>query len=172
MDAKQFIMHVQTLITQYDLLEAGYGFAGCSDVEIEALMKAQGVSYLPPIFIEFARTMGRGAGGYIFRGEDFGCLNWKGLKQSYQYHFADAGLDEEEMIFEPTDIFVFMGHQGYMFWFFHTDPPDENPPVFGVSDEKPDPIKVRDHFSEFLLKQVEYWARLNGTLRKTATDEA
>jgi hypothetical protein len=166
MDAKQFINDLMDLMKQYDLIKEGYSLRGSSDAEIEAMMKAQGISYLPPILTEFLRAMGDGMGGYIFRGADVGCSAMTRIKEHYQYWHADDPDAYENVVFEPTDICVIMSHQSYMYWYFHTDPPDEDPPIFNATDPHLEPVIVDEHLSEFLLRQVEYSGRLHAPYRK------
>ncbi|MBH8566157.1 hypothetical protein I8748_29045 [Nostoc sp. CENA67] len=70
----------------------------------------------------------------------------------------------------PEDAFVFLMHQGYMFWFLITSEGDD-PPVYGY-EEGAAPIpytsvpfkKLSSSFSKFLVELLEQEAEVAKTL--------
>lgn len=96
---------------------------GCTKSEIEEIMKAQNVTYLPKIFVEYLLAMGRQSGD-IYIGEDVGYRILLGIKSTLKALMADVNIDL------PENSFVFQGSQGIAFYLFYTDSNDEDPPIY------------------------------------------
>ncbi|MFE6076987.1 SMI1/KNR4 family protein [Paenibacillus sp. NPDC057886] len=117
---------------------------------------------LPEAYLKFMECAGR---GYImFKGSDYT------IKDIEIYIELKEGAVEvlEECNFKNRigdDQFVFMGHQGYMYWFFDLND-GSNPPVYFFEESYDESvtqgefIKLSDSFSEFLIKKY------NGELQR------
>lgn len=134
------------------LVEHGYGpredIEGCSDAAIQELEAACGVS-LPAAYCSFLRQLGEYAGG-----------PWRGMDGPYhtapqrQNEFARETTDSwDEFAFAYDDAdFVFLGLQGYSFWFFDTRE-GPNPPVYNHMENE-GPTERADSFSEWLFAEI------------------
>lgn len=80
-------------------------------------------------------------------GTDLFNYNWQ-LKQWAKELLEEDGADN----FLNEDDFVFMMHQGYIFWYFKADG-DENPIVYGYHEGKLIPDKI-DKFSVFMKDYI------------------
>lgn len=124
-------------------------FEGCSGAEIEIIKQAQKVERLPEIYIQFLLTMGKTAGGIVFRGSDY----------SYQYllnlkRWAMELIEENDVSIQlPNDAFIFFMHQGYNFHFFHTNLGDD-PSVYYFHDGERDFSLSAESLSDWYEKFI------------------
>lgn len=88
---------------------------GCTDLEILELEKATGVSF-PGYYRQFLKEVGKKAGSFLV-GSDFFYNDLFNLKEAAIELLVESGFK----IKLPEDAFVFWFHQGYQFYFFHTD---------------------------------------------------
>jgi hypothetical protein len=131
-------------------------FFGCSSEEIATMSKAQGVECLPRIYIEFMEAMGQGAGGAILRGEDFKYKWVIILKQEAQECVNESVQYNPEQIFRlPDDAFVFYGHHGIQYCYFHTTDCNDDPPVFTWMEGEKYAKKIYNCLSEFYLDMLK-----------------
>lgn len=129
------------------------GPKGMTHEEIEEVMRAQGVTFLPRIYREYLETMGRHP--VLFRGEqtDIGLL--LEAKRMCQHR---AELEGETYDFTST----FIWHTHVLTWFslFFVEPEDENPIVYvyepglGVSDGRGGFWQTTERLREMLLWEV------------------
>ncbi|ELY89683.1 hypothetical protein C485_04275 [Natrinema altunense JCM 12890] len=76
-----------------------------------------------------------------------------------QQEFAEMEIKEGEVDFEfDTNDFVFMGHQGYSFYFFNTEEGDD-PPVY-VFMSHGEVEQKADSFSEWLFEEIKRHGRI------------
>jgi hypothetical protein len=120
--------------------EAGK-ISGCSDDEIKALMKAQGVERLPQTYVEIMQQVGK---------VHLIVASWDDAVKLKQHLIRSL---EETPYTLPQDAFVFKEHQGYLWWFFLTDNEDEDPPVY-IYVEEQDFVIAKDKLSAFVLTEV------------------
>jgi len=123
-----------------------YPMKACSEDEILKLKNLSPTKDLPLTYLEFMYKAGNGI--EFLAGTDYTMKYILELKEC-----AVELLDENNFSKNLTDNqFVFMMHQGYMFWFFNLDEGD-NPRVY-LYDESLDLTefkKVSDTLSEFLI---------------------
>ena len=132
---------------------------GCNPNMIDEIMLRQGVEFLPRIYKEFLEEMG-GNAGQLFLGSDYDCYAVYNLKAS---HIEDIKrLDLSFRI--PEDAFIFLSHQGYVFYYFHTADKDENPPVFMQHENDDASVKVAESLSQFFEESIDEFARLYGLI--------
>ena len=129
------------------LVEAGLAapamIRGCADEEIGRLEKQLGLA-LPASYRQFLRRMGRSAGTFL-RGTDFLFAGLGGLRLQ-----AEQSLHETKASFRLKDTdFVFAVHHGYEFLFLPTQESDD-PAVWHYAEGDSAPVKVFNHFSEWL----------------------
>ncbi len=127
-------------------LAAPREIGGCTEGELQELERLVGLP-LPPVYGDFLRAMGHGAGGFL-QGTDL----W----------FADLGdineaavelVEEAEDVSLPDSAFVFAMHQGYQFLFFVASGAAD-PEVFRFVEE--DGIAtVATTFSAWLRRAIE-----------------
>ncbi len=125
-------------------------FEGCTQEEINFLMQKQGVSYLPKVYRDLLKVMGRSG---IYRVLEGDCTY-------YDLHVLKDRFDsitERENLKYPADIFVFNDHQGYIFYFFRTKGTQKsNPPVYGYHDAWEGFSRLSDSLSGFFIQQLEW----------------
>ncbi|MEK4854845.1 SMI1/KNR4 family protein [Paenibacillus sp. FSL H7-0756] len=123
-----------------------YPMKPCNEDEILKLKKLMPTKELPLTYLEFMCKAGNGI--EFLAGTHYSMKYILELKE-----WAVELLDENNFPKKLTDNqFVFMIHQGYMFWYFNLDEGD-NPPVYHY-DESLDLIdfrKVSDKLSGFLI---------------------
>jgi len=122
----------------------------CNEDEISTLKNLSPTKELPLTYLEFMYKAGNGA--EFLAGTDYSMKYILELKE-----WAVELLGENNYSEKLTDNqFVFMMHQGYMFWYFNLDEGDD-PPVF-LYDESLDISefkKVSDTFSKFLISMYD-----------------
>ena len=126
----------------------------CIDSEIDKVEASQNVS-LPPVYRDFLKLMGRGAGRF-FRGSDLYYPDVLTLGEQAKHLLKEDGQPFEL----PDDAFVFLVHQGYQFFYFRTGSGDEDPVVYGYMEGEGKAIKRWIKFSDFLVAGIEDHARL------------
>lgn len=123
-----------------------YPMKSCNEDDILKLKDLIPTKELPLTYLEFMYKAGNGI--EFLAGTDYSMKYILELKE-----WAVELLNENNFSKKLTDNqFVFMMHQGYMFWYFNLDEGD-NPPVY-LYDESLDLTdfkKVSDTLSEFLI---------------------
>jgi hypothetical protein len=97
---------------------------GCTLEEIHMIKEQQQVLYLPPIYEEFLKTMGRKAGKWL-EGSDCFYPDLLDIKHSA----IDLLHENDDPYYLPDDAFVVLMHQGYQFMYFRTTDMNQDPPV-------------------------------------------
>lgn len=128
------------------LEKKSYPMKPCSEDELTKLKYCSPTKTLPSNYLDFMGELGNGAEFLI--GTHYTMKYIVELKE-----WAVELLEENSFSKKLTDNqFVFMMHQGYMFWFFNLDEGD-NPSVY-LYDESFDLTefkKVSDTLSEYLI---------------------
>jgi hypothetical protein len=141
-------MYLDTLINE--LKSLNIKFEPCTNDEINEIEEYYKLS-LPKTYVEFLRTMGKGAGSFM-RGSSCFYKDILTLKE-----WSCELLKEDN--FQPLtgEDFVFWMHQGYQFVFFKINAGD-NPPVFYyLENQKNNEFnRSHDHLSEFYEMQLLY----------------
>ncbi|WP_366293487.1 SMI1/KNR4 family protein [Paenibacillus sp. AN1007] len=124
-----------------------YPMSACNEDDITKLKNLSPTQKLPLTYVEFMSKAGNGI--HFLKGTHYTMKVISELKE-----WAVELLDENNFSRKLTNNqFVFMMHQGYMFWYFNLDEGD-NPPVYHY-DECIDNLtefrKVSDTLSEFLM---------------------
>ena len=88
---------------------------GCTDAEIETV-QGLAVGALPADYVEWLRLAGHAAGDLLV-GSDLTLEHLPRLQVGARMLLAQDGGPEL-----PSDAFVFLGHQGYAYLWFHTAP--------------------------------------------------
>lgn len=142
-------MHELISKTVKKLNSLGKYYEGCSEAEVDAIMKSQNVKSLPPIYLDFLKTMGKGASG-LFVGTDVYFQYLPNLKEG-----AIQLLAEDESKFKlPENAFVFLMHQGYQFMYFLSGNSDD-PEVFHYMELEGQPTTKYKSLSEFFEKNID-----------------
>lgn len=122
---------------------------GCTDNEIEKIMNAQNVSFLPESYKQVLKLMGKsGLDRAIFCDSLYNDL--LSMKQ-----YGKELFDYVDNVALPDDAFVFAMHHGYILWYFPTSIRLENPPVYGYKEEDPNTKKIQDQLSDFWTSSIE-----------------
>jgi hypothetical protein len=101
-------------------------FLGCTASEIMTLMTKQNVSDLPLIYREYLEVFGQEECNAIFTGIDATYNYLVDMKKTAVELIDNFG----DGLFElPDDAFVFAMIQGTDFWYFRTQPLENNPQV-------------------------------------------
>ena len=131
-------------------------FHGCTSEQIERLLIAQGVGCLPKVYIEFMEVMGHQAGNGFLIGEDYYYKIVIRMKQLAQEAIDDlADYDPSQAFHLPDDVFVFFGHHGIQYYYFHTTDCNDDPPVFLWFEGRGNPKQVANTLSEFFLSELQ-----------------
>lgn len=128
-------------------LARGYGMIGCWDFQIRKMEKYFDIKF-PPMYRDFLKLMGRGAGKFLacenaFYPELFA------NREALEFHLKDVKSD---FVLKKSH-FVFLNHAGYIFGFFDTEEGDD-PPTYGF-DEDEKLVKVTESFSSGLIFLLE-----------------
>jgi hypothetical protein len=146
MDSQAFIKDLMQKLMALDGTKLD-DFEGCTEKEIQLLMKTQNVERLPQMYVEFMKAMGRSyksKGLRFFVGEDIGYEDALELKEV----FAEVLKDENKDWQIPENAFVFWTHHAYIFYYFLIDEGDD-PRIFEYIESK-EPRKIADSFSQLL----------------------
>lgn len=123
-----------------------YPMKPCSKDDISKLVKLSPIQTLPKVYLNFMNKAGNGIEFLV--GTDYSIKYIFDLKE-----WAIELLEENNFIKKLTDNqFIFMMHQGYMFWFFNLNDGDD-PTVYCYDEsvELDDFNKVSDTLSDFLI---------------------
>lgn len=104
-------------------------FVGCTDEEIQYIMRDQHVNQLPAIFVEYLKVMGHKGVAELFVGDDMDYESMIGLKKQLLNLIVDEGTG----FVLPDDAFVFFTHHGDIYRYFLTGNNNANPAVFVYS---------------------------------------
>jgi hypothetical protein len=130
---------------------------GCTLEEIEKIKDLQGIDYIPEVYRQFLLVAGHGA-GLLFRGSDYD-YNWLHLLKSH----AQGLIEQANIDFVlPADALVFIGHQGYINFYFTTADHDDNPAVFIIHEAKigADIRLFSQTLTEFYEIEIQSWLEL------------
>lgn len=144
------------------MIETEQVIEGCKDEEIEQMMHIQNKP-LPKAYLNFLKYFGND--NRLLGGSDYQ-PKWffeDGINGNAQLHYAIELLEENN----NTDVkltdndFVFMMHQGYIFYVIKLDEGD-NPPVYYYAEDVEPPqtelLKISESFSEFLIDLYNAYA--------------
>ncbi len=96
---------------------------GCNDSEIQEMMEAQRVSFLPPIYISFLQWLGKNAG------------SWRKQVEWSTYTYPDLlNMKVDSELDVPNDAFVFWTNGVFLSKYFLTSDHNQNPQIYEVSD--------------------------------------
>jgi len=131
-------------------------FKGCTNEEIQQVMKVQNVKRLPSTFVEYLQIMGHGGIAEILLGDsaDFNSMLY--LKES----LIDQVESYSPNFTLPNNVFVFFGHQDVEFRYFLTDNSDDDPPVFMHIIDDDDAKVVAQSFTEYLETMLNLFRKL------------
>lgn len=99
---------------------------------------------LPDIYVRFYNLCAVSMPDNLIGTDLLNNFSYNDLRNSAEELLHDDGVDN----FLKNDDFVFMVHQGYMFWYFTADG-EADPNVFGYYEGKNRPDNL-GHFSNFL----------------------
>src|SRR6185369_2579861 len=126
-----------------EMIDSGFlkkkQITGCSGAEIEQL-KADLHVDLPADYQQFLRLMGHEMGN-VFMGEDAAYGDLRRLQDEGRGAARDNGFSL------PAGAFVFLGHQGYRYYYLQ---PGGEVYVFDEGDKEPEEISKR--FTDFLYQ--------------------
>lgn len=141
---------------------AGPGdFLGCSDEEIAAVVRAQGVVALPALYRDFLSVMGKRPYP-LMQGTDWAYRDLLELRQDAAELLAENDLDQSML----DDALVIAMHQGYVLYYIpHASTAPEDPPVWTYV-EGGEPSESFATFSEFLVSLEDMRRREVATYRE------
>ncbi|MFI1915051.1 SMI1/KNR4 family protein [Nocardia sp. NPDC020380] len=129
---------------------------GCTDAEIEELMRAQGVTTLPGSYREFLTYGGKDPYWLSRNGEwDF---NW--LLEAKETAREIVVEDYEGTFEQFSDSFVFQTHQGYIFQYFAAEDLEADDPNFWIYEGDKPPQRSKVTFTGWLNELVEFLPRV------------
>lgn len=131
-------------------------FIGCTDEEIQLVMKIQNVKRLPKTFIGYLQVMGHGGISEILLGDSADYQSMLYLKESLIEQVDSYSPD----FTLPSNVFVFFGHQDVEFRYFLTDNSDDDPPVFMHIIDDDDAKVVAQSFTEYLASLLNLYRKL------------
>lgn len=149
MSPKQFFLDFCQRLVADGIMDMSQ-IRGFSDEEISEI-ESRTAMKLPEFYKEFLRVMGKKGGGFM-KGTHLipnDVDDIAGARSRAAQVMAKGGAEEKL----PDDAFVIGDHQGYQYWYFLTNPPDDNPAVFYYRELRPRAAKVADTFTEFLNRR-------------------
>lgn len=105
-------------------------FEGCSQEDIQEMMKAQKVKRLPRVFREYQEVLGNRGPLRSLRSGFWKCEDIKTMKDDFIEDIRINGFDYQL----PDDAFLFWTHDLIRTLYFLTDNTDDNPPVFLIDE--------------------------------------
>lgn len=133
-----------------------YPMKPCSKDDISKLVKLSPTGTLPKIYLDFMNKSGNGIEFLV--GTDYSMGDICDLKEG-----AIELLEENNSSRKiADDQFIFMMHQGYMFWYFYLNDGDD-PAVYCYDEsiESDDFNKVSDTLTDFIISLYDSWKSLN-----------
>jgi len=102
---------------------------GCSQVEIDELMKIQRVNHLPDLYRQFMSALGREDGG-------LGAMNGAELCYPFVLNFKDDAYCSPllKSLNIRGDAFVFMTDRASFLYYFHTSVQQDDPIVYSIRE--------------------------------------
>lgn len=97
---------------------------GCTHADLDALMKAQGVAFLPETYRQVMLSVGRAGLDKLFYSRKSAYEDALKAKASFRAKSAEKGQPV------PDDAFVFYTHDDHSFYFFQTQSRDDDPAVY------------------------------------------
>lgn len=148
-----FIPELKQKINQLDLLtsDARDDFTGCSQAEIDTLMEPQGVTFLPETYCQFMMEMGKSAKQLFTRDSEHTC-KYSGENKADAIEILTENNSSLQL---PSDVFVFITYEVVGFAYFHTQPENDNPPVYSYYRGGLEFKLEANSFTEFLFAKVE-----------------
>jgi hypothetical protein len=126
-------------------------FKGCTQEEIDSLIKAQNVKRLPEVFLQYLKTMGKRGLSAVYTGSDWGIST---MTYTKAWLFEDMDKDDEYFTW-PEDAFIFFSHGGYEIRYFLTDNDNDNPPVYQYTEGIDDAIELAPSITEYFDALIE-----------------
>ena len=145
-------------LREYQLTSVIDRAKGCNSRELDELMRAQKVTYLPTTYMAFMRKFGKSGVSPLFAGSTL-----------YEYPHVgtnkeDARLtliDHESELELPGDAYVFSMDDVSTFHFFHTSNMDDNPEIFEWRASNRQIFrKPNQKYTEFLVCAVSHYDSL------------
>lgn len=119
---------------------------GCSQQEIKAAMDVQNVARLPKMYEDFLLAMGKNAGKLWKHG---GGYTYPDIERFKEQAKRLLKVDRDPIVL-PDDAFVFVIHEGMIFYYFLTTEGDD-PPVYVYSEIEFTHEQVDERLSDYLL---------------------
>jgi hypothetical protein len=141
-------------------------FIGYTDEEIEKLLTAQKVEYLPNIYRQYLQVMGHQAGGILFQGGDKSYRQLQASKQAIRRVLEEVP-DSPAL---PPDVFIFLSYQGVDFFLFVAEKSNDDPPVYYYGEGDITFLKVSDYLSTWFFTQAADLLRYPSS-QKASTDK-
>jgi hypothetical protein len=154
------------------LARAAYhgNFEGMPDDEIEQVKTRQDVQFLPSVYIEFLRVMGRKSGG-IFGGCDITLPTLAILKTALFNELQDSREMGANVPDLPPACFVFLSIQGTDFFYFDTATNADDPEVYYYMGNWDRVYLVADRLSDWFWNQSFNYLDLPQSLIKRDRDD-
>jgi hypothetical protein len=148
------ISQLKQIYIKYEFDDSKHPLRGCSEAQVQAVMFAQMVTYLPEIYLEFLRKLGQEA-GLVWCDVDYRRTSLVTLKQEIIEYLAyyQERLQVGQVFELPTDAFVFSRHEDH-FHFFHTQDQSPDPAVF-MGNYSGHIQKICDHLSEYFEGEIQ-----------------
>lgn len=163
LDYIQSIRALPIIPFEKNILKVNLRWAGLDDQKIATLKQAQQVSYLPLVYEQVLRVMGEADGGIaiVTRLEVlFGSLQHIKQELLRQINFQRRdGIVTPDL---PTSAFVFACRAGQQFFFFETEPVQDDPPVYYFENGISKFIPIADTLSSWFWEHsLDPWAHIN-----------
>ncbi len=148
---------------QKQILKADLRWAGLTDEQIAALKQSQNVNHLPVVYEQVLRVIGEADGGIGIATQlenIFGPLRYIKQELMRQINFQRRdGIITPDL---PSSAFVFACHAGRHFFFFETEPLQDDPPVYYFEARISTFIRIADNLSKWFLQQsLEPWTHID-----------
>lgn len=119
---------------------------GCTQAEIQEVMQAQNVEWLPRFYMSFLRTVGKQTGN-LWQGTHFTYPHLLTLKERA---IQILNVDDNSIIL-PEEAFIFQMQDGAKFHYFETKNRHPNPPVYVYAEAEYTHRQVDEQLTDFLL---------------------
>lgn len=148
-----FIPELKQKINQLDtyVISKPKEFEGCSQLEIDSLMQAQSVTFLPETYRHFMSEMGKYAKELFTRDSAYTC-KYSGENKDVAIEILTENNSSLQL---PSDAFVFITYEVVGFAYFHTRPENDNPPVYSYFRGGLEFKLEANSFTDFLFASVQ-----------------